>query len=238
MKPSNYSARNIAYHFSPFYFFFINCPLTLISSTFLFVLSQVAKKMGMTQKLWIKSQGYMFPVMTTTLVTLGWQFYLHPVHVLRTKNYGEGCALLTRLLLWTIFITGHFGFVQSMGLYLAYNWIASNYIFINFAVSHTHLPVVAKEDTQVDWVRYAAIHTMNVAPGPFKVVDWWMSYLNYQIEHHMFPSMPQYRHPIISPRVKALLEKHNIKYDQRSYVDAIAVTFKNLHKVGNDVFYG
>ena len=54
----------------------------------------------------------------------------------------------------------------------------------------------------------------------------------------MFPSMPQYRHPIISPRVKALLEKHNIKYDQRSYVDAIAVTFKNLHKVGNDVFYG
>ena len=192
----------------------------------------------MTQKLWIKSQGYMFPVMTTTLVTLGWQFYLHPVHVLRTKNYGEGLALLTRLLLWTIFITGHFGFVQSMGLYLAYNWIASNYIFINFAVSHTHLPVVEKEDTQVDWVRYAAIHTMNVSPGPFKVVDWWMSYLNYQIEHHMFPSMPQFRHPIISPRVKALLMKHNIKYDQRSYVDAIAVTFQNLHKVGNDVFYG
>ena len=192
----------------------------------------------MTQKLWIKSQGYMFPVMTTTLVTLGWQFYLHPVHVLRTKNYGEGFALLTRYLLWTVFITGHFGILQSMGLYLAYNWIASNYIFINFAVSHTHLPVVEKEDTQVDWVRYAAIHTMNVSPGPFKVVDWWMSYLNYQIEHHMFPSMPQYRHPIISPRVKALLLKHNIKYDQRSYVDAIAVTFQNLHKVGNDVFYG
>ena len=36
---------------------------------------------------------------------------------------------------------------------------------------------------QVDWVRYAAIHTMNVAPGPFKVVDWWMSYLNYQVRH-------------------------------------------------------
>lgn len=27
-------------------------------------------------------------------------------------------------------------------------------------------------------------------------------------------------------------------YDQRSYPDAMAVTFANLHKVGNDVFYG
>lgn len=28
------------------------------------------------------------------------------------------------------------------------------------------------------------------------MVNWWMSYLNFQIEHHMFPSMPQFRHPV------------------------------------------
>jgi hypothetical protein len=54
----------------------------------------------------------------------------------------------------------------------------------------------------------------------------------------MFPSMPQFRHPTVSPRVKAMLEKHGLKYDQRNYVDAITVTFQNLHKVGADVFYG
>jgi fatty acid desaturase len=32
---------------------------------------------------------------------------------------------------------------------------------------------------------------MNVKPGPGKVVSWWMAYLNFQIEHHLFPSMPQ-----------------------------------------------
>ena len=105
--------------------------------------------MGMPQKLWISLQGYLFPVLTTTLVTLGWQFYLHPVHVLRTNNTAEGAALLARLLLWSIFITPYFGLLGSMGVYLAYTWIASNYIFINFAVSHTHLPVVEKADTQV-----------------------------------------------------------------------------------------
>ena len=91
---------------------------------------------------------------------------------------------------------------------------------------------------QVDWVRYAAVHTMNVSPGPFNFVNWWMSYLNFQIEHHLFTSMPQFRHPLVSARVRALFEKHGLKYDQRSYVDAMTVTFQNLHTVGADVFYG
>ena len=34
---------------------------------------------------------------------------------------------------------------------------------------------------QSDWVRYAAIHTMNVSPGPLRIVDWWMAYLNFQV---------------------------------------------------------
>ena len=91
---------------------------------------------------------------------------------------------------------------------------------------------------KVDWVRFASVYTMNVKPGPFKFITWWMSYLNFQIEHHLFPCMPQYRHPLISKRVKALFEKHGLKYDQRSYLEALYVTFQNLHKVGKDVFLG
>ena len=41
------------------------------------------------------------------------------------------------------------GLAQSVLLYLAVNWFGSNYIFLNFAVSHTHLDVVAKDDTTV-----------------------------------------------------------------------------------------
>jgi fatty acid desaturase len=53
---------------------------------------------------------------------------------------------------------------------------------------------------------------MNVTPGTGGWVNWWMSYLNYQIEHHLFPSMPQFRHPQVSPRVKELFKKHNVEY--------------------------
>ena len=189
------------------------------------------------QRLWIQVQAFSFIPLINPLVAAGWQFFLHPKHALRTKNYGELLAMGARFPVFC-WLAYNRGVGAALFYYLAYNGIAANYIFINFAVSHTHLPVVPKEDTTVDWVRYAAIHTMNVTPGYFNFVDWWMSYLNYQIEHHLYPSMPQFRHPIVSQRIRTLFAKHNILYDERDYITSMAVTFKNLHNVGMDVFYG
>lgn len=73
--------------------------------------------------------------------------------------------------------------------------------------------------------------------GPAKWVNWWMSYLNYQIEHHLFPSMPQFRMPQVSPRVRALFEKHGVEYKSMGYTEAMKVTFANLDKVGKDTWY-
>ena len=112
---------------------------------------QVVKKIGLPLKIWIKMQAVCFPLITTLLVALGWQFYLHPRHILRVKNYGEAVALVVRYVLFGYFIVPQFGLVNSLGLYLAYNWVAANYIFLNFAVSHTHLPVCPKDDDKVSF---------------------------------------------------------------------------------------
>ena len=60
-----------------------------------------------------------------------------------------------------------------------------------------------------------------------------MAYLNYQIEHHLFPSMPQFHHPLVSRRVQALFAKHGVKYDNRLYADACRDTWGNIRRVGN-----
>jgi len=60
-----------------------------------------------------------------------------------------------------------------------------------------------------------------------------MGYLNYQIEHHLFPCMPQFRHSKIAPRVQKLFKKHGLVYDVRSYSECLAATFKNLHHVAH-----
>ena len=67
-------------------------------------------------------------------------------------------ALCVRYAVWTYFITMRFGFVNSALLYLAYNWFASTYIFVNFAVSHTHLPVVRSAIYDFDYYSFVYAH--------------------------------------------------------------------------------
>ena len=45
--------------------------------------------------------------------------------------------------------------------------------------------------------------------------------------------MPQYHHPQVSKRVRALFEKHGVEYDVRPYAECMRVTFLNLWKVGH-----
>jgi fatty acid desaturase len=51
-----------------------------------------------------------------------------------------------------------------------------------------------------------------------ETVDYLQKYLNYQIEHHLFPRIPLCKYREYQPRVKAICEKHNVPYIQQSVV--------------------
>eukprot|EP01125_Pyxidicula_operculata_P018104 TRINITY_DN6408_c0_g2_i1.p1 TRINITY_DN6408_c0_g2~~TRINITY_DN6408_c0_g2_i1.p1 ORF type:complete len:383 (+),score=56.92 TRINITY_DN6408_c0_g2_i1:38-1186(+) len=172
-------------------------------------------------RLWLRFQAYLFIPVVTLAVTLGWGLYLHPRYMLRTKQWLEFACYVLRL----YFIYRYL----SVGMFVLNALFGGIYIFLNFALSHTHKPIVPK-DKHENWVVYAANHTTNINPS--LLCNWWMGYLNFQIEHHLFPSMPQCNHALIAPRVKNLLEKHGLQYDIRSYWDALCATLANLDEVG------
>jgi len=126
----------------------------------------------------------------------------------------------------------HYIFAYYIGFipYMISVWLAAGYIFGNFALSHTHLPVTSGP---LHWVEYALLHTMDVESSWW--CNWWMSYLNFQIEHHLFPTMPQFRHPQITDRVRKLAKKHGIPYYCESYSNAVRMTFNNLEHVSEDL---
>merc|ERR1712185_291113 len=164
------------------------------------------------------------------MVAWGWQFVQHPHHSLRVKNFTELFWMGVRYALWYAAFVPQLGMWGAFTLYTAYVTFGSTYIFTNFAVSHTHKDVIPKTK-HISWSLYSANHTTNCS-NHF-LVNWWMAYLNFQIEHHLFPSMPQYNHPKICHRVKALFEKHGVEYDVRSYWTCLKVTYYNLLRVGN-----
>jgi len=191
-----------------------------------------AKARGAFAKQWLKLQCYLFIPLSCLLVASGWQLYLHPRHSFRTKRYRELAMVGLRFVLLFGVVFKDLTWLQALGAYNLYNQIAASYIFTNFSLSHTHLPV-SEADDYLHWVEYAAKHTTNIESGYFDVVDWWMANLNFQIEHHLFPSMPQFQHKRISPRVKAFFEAHGLVYDVRPYGKCLGQTLQNLHDVGH-----
>lgn len=193
------------------------------------IIGRQGKKYPLVRR-WISMQQYLFGPVTCSLVALFWQLFLHPRHIIRTKRYTEAAAILTR---WTLVgcICSQLGVTFAQGLLgvLFSQAFGAAYIFVSFSLSHTHLPVLAA-DKHAHYVEYAAVYTMDVAPHWF--TDWFMGYLNYQVEHHLFPCMPQFRFVELSKRVREMFESNGLVYDSRPYFQALRTTFENLGEVG------
>ena len=59
-----------------------------------------------------------------------------------------------------------------------------------------------------------------------------MGYLNFQIEHHLFPTMPQFRQNKVGrDYVKPFFNKHDLVYNEKSFVEANLDVYKNLKTI-------
>lgn len=184
-------------------------------------------------RVWLPMQAYLFGPVTTSLVAHGWQLFLHPRFIQRKKLYMEAFWLAVRYAaIYAIYKSSGATFGNALACYMLYVAIGGAYIFTNFALSHTHLDVVPKDEDR-HWVEYAADYTINITPHFF--TNWWMGYLNYQIEHHLFPTMPQYKFVALSPRIRKFFQENGQKYDVRDYFAAMGDTFGNLNDVGATV---
>jgi fatty acid desaturase len=56
-----------------------------------------------------------------------------------------------------------------------------------------------------------------------------------QIEHHMFPTMPQYNLRYVVDRVKALAKKYDLPYEVNSLPHSYAKIFKHVFDVQSHV---
>jgi len=61
----------------------------------------------------------------------------------------------------------------------------------------------------------SVLGSANYRCGP-EIVDYMSIWLNYQIEHHLFPDLPMRQYCLIQPKVKALCLEHGLPYRQES----------------------
>jgi len=64
------------------------------------------------------------------------------------------------------------------------------------------------------------------------VTDWFLGGLNYQIEHHLFPSMPRPHLRLAQPLVRAHCRELGINYTETGLVDSYRQALGHMHEVG------
>jgi fatty acid desaturase len=99
------------------------------------------------------------------------------------------------------------------------------YLGCCFAPNHKGMPVL--ED---DYLRRQVLTSRNVRGG--RLVDFALGGLNYQIEHHLFPSMPRPSLRRAQPLVRAFCAERGLAYSESSVFGSFVEALRHLHAAG------
>ncbi|NWI41724.1 FADS2 desaturase, partial [Picathartes gymnocephalus] len=103
--------------------------------------------------------------------------------------------------------------------------------FCRFLESHwfvwvtqmNHIPMEIDSEKHRDWLSSQMAATCNIEQSFFN--DWFTGHLNFQIEHHLFPTMPRHNFWKVKPLVKSLCAKYGVQYEEKplgkAFVDIV-----------------
>ena len=99
----------------------------------------------------------------------------------------------------------------------------------SFAPNHKGMPIVPRT-MKIDFLRRQVLTSRNVRGG--LLVDFALGGLNYQIEHHLFPSMPRPNLRRARPIVRAYCLEHGVSYAEVGLFESYAIVVDYLNNVG------
>jgi fatty acid desaturase len=102
------------------------------------------------------------------------------------------------------------------------------YLGCAFAPNHKGMPILT-EDDELDFLRRQVLTSRNVRGGP--LVDFALGGLNYQIEHHLFPSMPRPSLRRAQPLVRAFCREHGLPYCEEPLIGSYGAALRHLKTV-------
>jgi fatty acid desaturase len=103
------------------------------------------------------------------------------------------------------------------------------YLGCAFAPNHKGMPNLGEKEA-ADFLRRQVLTSRNVRGGP--VTDWVLGGLNYQIEHHLFPSMPRVNLKRAQPLVRAFCAERGVAYRECGAFASYRQALGHLNAVG------
>jgi len=202
-----------------------------IEPDFILFQKEDAAKVGKFGALFTRRQGFFFfPVLLLEGINLHRQAFVTVFSKGKVdKRALEIVLLLVRNLsyLAVVFTFLPLGMAFAfVGVQLA---VFGLYMGSSFAPNHIGMAILP-HDSKVDFLRRQVLTARNIRGG------WWMNIymggLNYQIEHHLFPSMPRPHLKRTREIVKEYCDSKGILYTETNLIEAYGIVVKYLNRVG------
>ncbi len=122
-------------------------------------------------------------------------------------------------------------------LYLMMHFIAGFSLAVIFQTAHVMpenvYPLPDEEgNIENNWAIHQMLTTSNYATKN-KVLSWFVGSLNFQVEHHLFPTICHVHYPKLSAIVKKTAEEYNLPYHvQPTFIAAIREHYKMMKSLG------
>lgn len=198
-----------------------------------FIIFQKEKAMGLTgvTKFLAHRQGYLF---FPALLLEGLNLHIHAFKTVFSPGKVDKRAL--EIVLLTVRNVGYLAVVFTfLPLGMAFAFVGVQlaifglYMGASFAPNHKGMPILPK-GAKVDFLRRQVLTSRNIRSGLF--MNHFMGGLNYQIEHHLFPSMPRPSLKRAGEIVREYCASKNILYTEVGLFTSYGIVIRHLNEVG------
>ncbi len=203
----------------------------IMLSVLAFSAAQAGTSRGLTRILF-RWQGFLFfPLL------LGEAFSLHASSIRALS--GAGRRQVAELVLLIVHLAGYLTVVflilspvRAVVFVLVQQGLFGLYLGASFAPNHKGMPILTADD-KTDFLRRQVLTSRNVHGGWF--TDLALGGLNYQIEHHLFPSMPRPNLRRAQPMIREFCLEHGLPYCQATLAGSYVQALRHLNTVGSQV---
>lgn len=187
------------------------------------------------EKLITKNQGWLFPILLTLT---GFDLLLDSFAAIFKKDkdgkplkgrFGEFAMMMVRQLAPIAALMLLFGPIFGGILWLAFMMTFGLFMGGAFAPNHKGMPLIP-ENSSINFFERQVLTSRNIRPSWLK--DNLMGGLNYQIEHHLFPSMPRPNLARAREIVIDFCKENKVPYTETGLFESYGIVIRYLNQVG------
>ena len=154
--------------------------------------------------------------------------------ILRGKNvkyrWAEALAIVGHFAIYFWLVFQFMNPMSAMVFVLTHQALIGVYMGSVFAPNHKGMLLVDRS-TQLDFLRRQVLTSRNIRGNLF--VDFLYGGLNYQIEHHLFPTIPRNKLASVRPIVRRFCRERNVPYHETGMISSWREVLGHLDRVSS-----